>query len=116
VMMIVWGTLASAPAVSSDRRIGSGLWAAAALGASLALYVFMADSLRALPHGADAVRTVLPPTFNWPVFGLALTLMAVPVVPMVRDAILPSGRRRTRTDARWASAVSLGSRNPPAPS
>jgi len=87
-LMIVWGTLASAPAWDSHHgEVGTRLWAAAALGAVLALYAFMADALRAMPHGADAVRTVLPKTFNWSVFLFAFALMAAPVVPMVRGAL-----------------------------
>ena len=89
VLMIVWGTLATtSPAPSPAARDGSRLWAAAGLGATLALYVFMADALRALPHGPEAVRTVLPVTFNWPLFLVALALMAVPVAPMIWAAVL----------------------------
>ena len=84
VLMIVWGTLvAASPAPSPAARHGSRLWAAAALGAMLALYTFMADALRALPHGPDAVRSVLPVTFNWPLFVVALALMTAPLVPMI---------------------------------
>jgi hypothetical protein len=49
-------------------------------GILLALGVFMADSLRALPAGVDTVRQVLPTAFNWPVFSAALVLMATPLV------------------------------------
>ena len=90
VLMIVWGTLATASsrAPSPAPRDGSRLWAAAALGATLALYVFMADALRALPQGPEAVRTVLPVTFNWPLFVVALALMAAPVAPLLWTACL----------------------------
>jgi hypothetical protein len=89
VLMIVWGTLATAQrAPSPAPRDGSRLWAAAALGATLALYVFMADALRALPYGSEAVRTVLPVTFNWPLFVVALALMAAPVAPLLWTACL----------------------------
>jgi hypothetical protein len=40
----------------------------------------MADAIRALPGGADAVRQVLPAAFNWPVFAAALLLMAMPLL------------------------------------
>ena len=89
LLLIVWGTLATASPVPASVR-GSGsprLWSAAGLGAALALYVFMADALRAAPQGLEAVRMVLPGTFNWPVFLVALALMAVPVVPMIRTAL-----------------------------
>jgi hypothetical protein len=84
VLMIVGGTLATgSPAPSPAGRNGFRLWSAAGLGAVLALYVFMADALRALPQGPEAVRTVLPVTFNWPLFLVALALMAVPLAPMI---------------------------------
>lgn len=83
LLMIVWGTLATA---SHDPSPGSGsrLWPVAGLGAALALYVFMADSLRTVPYGLEAVRTVLPTTFNWSLFLVALALMSAPVARMVR--------------------------------
>lgn len=99
LLMLVWGTLATAsPAPSTGSRSGSRLWAAAGLGAMLALYVFMADALRAAPHGLEAVRTVLPTTFNWPMFLVALALMAAPVAPMIWTACLgasPGGNARS---------------------
>jgi hypothetical protein len=88
VLMIVWGTLATmtpAPAVATRRE--SRLWIAAGLGAVLALYVFMADALRAAPHGLEAVRMVLPTAFNWSMFLVALALMAAPVAPMIWTAV-----------------------------
>jgi hypothetical protein len=88
LLMIVWGTLATAsPDPSPSSRSESRLWPVAGLGAAFALYVFMADSLRAVPHGLDAVRTVLPETFNWPMFLVALALMAAPVAPMMWTAV-----------------------------
>ena len=49
------------------------------IGIALALYAFMADALHVAHHGVDAVRTVLPNTFNWSVFVVALMLMSAPV-------------------------------------
>jgi hypothetical protein len=46
----------------------------------LALAVFMIDAWRALPDGRDAVLQVLPTTFNWPLFWVALLLMASPAL------------------------------------
>jgi hypothetical protein len=80
LLMIVGGTLAS----ERDLRRGpfapsrSG-WRLQGLGVAIALYVFMADALSALPRGLEATQTVLPTTFNWPLFCVALTLMALPV-------------------------------------
>ena len=48
----------------------------------------MIDSWRALPDGRDAVLQVLPTTFNWPLFWVALLLMALPALHQV--AYLPT--------------------------
>jgi hypothetical protein len=83
VLMIAGGTLASqfawrGPATS----LASTLWRLSWIGIALALYVFMADSLRAAHQGLDAAMTVLPESFNWPAFGVAAALMAAPVAHM----------------------------------
>jgi hypothetical protein len=57
-------------------------WALNLLGVGLALYTFMETAIRALPAGEEAIRQALPVTFNWPLFLLALALMAVPIVEM----------------------------------
>jgi hypothetical protein len=93
LLMIVWGTIATASPALSSRESGPRLWAAAGLGAALALYVFMADALRAAPYGLEAVRTVLPSSFNWPMFLVALGLMAAPVAPMIWTACLGASPR-----------------------
>jgi hypothetical protein len=84
LLMIVGGTLATqspvrCPATSFTRT----LWRMQGLGIALALYVFMADSLRAVHQGLDAMLAVLPTAFNWPVFCVAFTLMAAPVAHTV---------------------------------
>jgi hypothetical protein len=79
LLMIVWGSLASQ---STDGTATSLTWTARGsswLGIALALYLFMADSLRTVHQGLDATRQVLPNPFNWSVFCVALTLMAAPV-------------------------------------
>ena len=78
-LMIVWGTCAS----QSVLRHTTGDLTRMALGSSaagitLALYVFMADSLRAL-YARQNVALVLPAEFNWWLFSIALMLMAVPL-------------------------------------
>ena len=83
VLMVVWGTLASASPYSALVRSGARLWSLAGTGAAIALYVFMADALRAAPQGLEAVRTVLPTSFNWPLFLVAFALMAAPLAPLV---------------------------------
>jgi hypothetical protein len=80
ILMIVWGTLATqwhdrTPATRFTRSA----WAVSGAGTVLALGVFMADAIHALPAGVDAVRQVLPTAFNWPMFGTALLLMATPL-------------------------------------
>ena len=81
LLMIVWGTLVSQRAVRSPARsVASTLcWRLNWIGIGLALYVFMADSLRTVHEGMEATRTVLPTAFNWSVFVVALALMAAPV-------------------------------------
>jgi hypothetical protein len=53
-------------------------------GVLLALYVFMTDALAALPGGMEAIQEVLPQSFNWPLFIVALILMAVPAMKIAR--------------------------------
>jgi len=77
LLMIVWGTLASQV---TDRNPATSLtwavWGLNGLGIALALYLFMADSLRMLHQGLDAAWHVLPTPFNWSMFCVALALMA----------------------------------------
>lgn len=87
LLMMVWGALTVASPATSAGANSARLWFAAALGAGLALYVFMADALRVLPQGLDAVRTVLPVTFNWPLFLVAWALMAAPVAATIWTAL-----------------------------
>ena len=82
-LMIVWGTLTTQftdgrPASSLAVRARRHMWGLGWAGIALALYVFMADSLRTFSRGLS-VRYVLPTSFNWPVFYVALVFMAVPV-------------------------------------
>ena len=79
-LMILWGTLVTQwqgrKLATRFTRASRGLSGAGIL---LALGVFMADSIHALPGGLDTVRQVLPTAFNWPMFGAALLLMATPL-------------------------------------
>jgi hypothetical protein len=79
LLLIFGGTLASQferihPPTLSNWRV----WALNSAGVALALYVFMADSIAAAPRGLDAIRTGLPGKFDWPLFDVALLLMAAP--------------------------------------
>ena len=93
-LMVVWGTLATQwsdviPATSLAARTRRTLWGLNWFGLALALYVFMADSIRTLPQGLDATRNVLPGPFNWLMFSVALMLMAAPVAQAVWWTMLP---------------------------
>jgi hypothetical protein len=82
LLMIVWGTLVTQ---SSDGAAHARWpWALGWIGIAVALAVFMIDAWRALPHGRDAVLQVLPTTFNWRLFWVALLLMASPALHQVR--------------------------------
>ena len=77
LLLILWGTLVSQLERSRPSALSSWrAWAMNFAGVTLALYVFMADSIAAAWLGLEAIRTVLPKHFNWPLFGLALALMA----------------------------------------
>ncbi len=86
LLMILWGTLASqferapAPLLSNWR-----VWVLNSIGIALALYVFMADTLRVADQGVEVICNVLPARFNWPMFCVALALMAAPVFRLARE-------------------------------
>jgi len=82
-LMIGWGTLVTLDAVPETVTSASSTsWRFSALGTALALYVFMAESFDAVSQGLSGVGTVLPTVFNWPLFALAVTLMAAPVAQL----------------------------------
>ncbi len=87
LVMILWGTLATQSDDGADNASGAPgapwAWALAGVGIVLALAVFMIDAWRALPDGRDAVLQVLPTAFNWPLFWVALLLMASPALHQV---------------------------------
>jgi hypothetical protein len=84
LLMILWGTVVSSWQIERARD-GSEwkAWGLNLLGVILALYVFMADSIRVANRGLDALRDVLPQWFNWPLFCVAWALMAAPVVEVI---------------------------------
>jgi hypothetical protein len=79
-LMIVGGTLV-AQFDSPEHPLwpARGSIAVSAIGMVLALYVFMADALRVVHQGEQALRDLLPTEFNWPLFLLALPMMAAPL-------------------------------------
>ena len=95
LLLVLSGTIMSqfdAP----DRPIwpGNSTLSLGLLGISLCLFVFMADALAAVKRGPEAVRTVLPTQFNWPLFSLAMLLMLVPVLDMARQLCRRLPKRR----------------------
>jgi hypothetical protein len=68
--------------LTRGERLGitSGRVGVALLGALLALYVFMSDALHALLGGQSDWATLLPGPFKWPLFLVALALMALPTL------------------------------------
>jgi hypothetical protein len=108
LIMIVWGTLATQS--GDETTEAPQAWVLGGAGIVLALAVFMTDAWRALPDGRDAVLQVLPATFNWPLFWLAVLLMASPVLHSMRNAITGSilvARRAGRNDAISATSSSV---------
>ena len=90
LMMIFWGTLVSqVERPASSASPGLGAWLLNVLGGTLALYVFMADSLRVAHYGLESIRTMLPVHFNWPLFLIALALMSAPLVQELKQLRLP---------------------------
>lgn len=85
-MMVLGGTLVS-QFDRPDRPVWPGRlsWGLNLAGVFLALYAFMADAIGALDSGAEAVRAVLPVRFNWPLFLVALVLLAAPIVDVSRQ-------------------------------
>lgn len=84
LLMITWGTLVTQcegllEPESRPLRSALAMWSLNLVGVGLALFTFMADSLRVSKQGTDALRNVLPVQFPWPLFLLALLLMAAPV-------------------------------------
>jgi hypothetical protein len=104
-LMIVWGTVVTQ---GRDRFPATGFtwasWGVSSAGILLALGIFMADSIRALPGGPDTVRQVLPAAFNWPVFGAALLLMATPLAYTGWQSVW--SRREVSENRRFDAALS----------
>ncbi len=103
VLLITGGVLAAA-----DDQFQRNAWPHAwawllnAAGVGLALYTFMANSLRLLRNGEQAIRQALPSSFDWPLFSLALLLLAVPLMDMTWQL-----RRKGRTAEGRGQSASL---------
>ena len=82
-LMVVGGTLFTVRRNEESPRMPRRFtWGIALGGVGLALYVFMADAIRVSNQGAGAIRTVLPTTFNWGLFVIALALLAAPIADL----------------------------------
>ena len=98
-LMILWGTFvtqferSSASSGSDWKSLAPG-----GVGVALALFVFMADAIRTANQGTEALRTMLPAGFNWPLFSVALVLMALPVADVARQALCARREMETRLE------------------
>jgi hypothetical protein len=96
-LMIAWGTLATQFQPKPFSKVANAtLWSLCLAGVLLALYVFMTDALCVAGQGVEVIRNVLPTEFNWPLFLLALAMMAAPVVRLAATIRL-GGRRREKS-------------------
>ena len=84
--MITGGLLGHPPRRREQPAcLRSWMWFLALAGTGLVLYAFMADAINASGRGLDRAWQVLPANFDWSLFLLGLSLMAVPVADMVRQ-------------------------------
>jgi hypothetical protein len=89
-LMVLFGTLVTQGTGEGDRPWpGWASHVACAIGIVLALYVFMADAIRIAGQGETALREMLPTRFNWPLYVVALVLIASPVIDVARQIIVP---------------------------
>jgi hypothetical protein len=85
-LMIASGTLVSQfDQPEAPVWPGRLAWGLSFGGIAVALYVFMADAVRVAGQGEQAIRTVLPVWFNWPLFLIALALLSAPIVDVGRQ-------------------------------
>jgi hypothetical protein len=82
------------PAITPGR-VGT-----AVLGALMALYVFMSDALHAWLRGRPDWATLRPEPFKWPLFLVALALMALPSLVAAWPARVPKPGARAEGRAR----------------
>jgi hypothetical protein len=98
VLMMAWGTMVTQMPASLGRPFDWRPWLLNSFGILLGLHVFMADALKVSGQGVDAVRNVLPTTFAWPLFLVALLLMSAPILALARRiSWRPSGPVQAHT-------------------
>lgn len=97
-LMVMLGTL-----VTQFARAGGAVWprrasmATGMVGIALALYTFVADAIHAVAGGETALREMLPVCFQWPLFGVALLLMTVPVADVAWQVWCRACAERAKT-------------------
>lgn len=77
IVMITLGTQLAVYDHLAPRKLA---WSFAFIGVWIALYTFMVDAIQVLGGGMEAVRNVLPTSFNWLLFFVALILMSAPSI------------------------------------
>jgi hypothetical protein len=83
LVMIASGTLlCRAEQVEPALRPRRWTWGLSLFGVALALYVFMADAISVVAEGMEAIRTVRPVWFNWPLFLLGVVGMTAPFIDL----------------------------------
>lgn len=83
VLMVVLGTQITQSGKQGSPPWPSLLaWLLCIAGTLIALYVFMADAIHAPNWDAETLNSILPVSFNWPVFIAALALMAAPTIEL----------------------------------
>ncbi len=90
LLMVLFGTVVCAFDSRAKPLVPSVFSCVVAfMGVLIALYVFMADSLRVVltEHSTAALRSMLPQWFNWPLFLGALVLLAAPLVCVIRRCV-----------------------------
>jgi hypothetical protein len=83
-LMVAWGILVTQ--FERLQRVALSDWrplALHAVGVLLALCVFMSDGLQAFARGDKNLLELLPTTFPWPLFVVALLLMSAPVAQLL---------------------------------
>jgi hypothetical protein len=105
LLMIAWGTLASQCDYEEHWfRSEWKSWLLGFMGAALALYVFMADSLRVAGQGRDAIRQMLPREFAWGWFAITAVMMSAPVMVLAWNI----SRRRKAGAASSINEMAVG--------
>jgi len=86
VLMIIGGVLA-VQVEGRSQVVWPAPWSiiAGSAGILLALYAFLRDALLTVKGGEKALREMLPVAFAWPLFAVALVLMATPVFTVARQ-------------------------------